>query len=77
MGAHRLNGAQLNELHRWTIPKQQQLATKLREAVHRLMPALVRELAQWVKAPHRVVAGHLIQGFKGLIHDRGRERGSD
>ncbi len=49
----------------------------LRKVVQRLMPAQVRELAQWVTAPHRALAGHLIQGLKGLIHDHGREPGSE
>jgi hypothetical protein len=77
LGANRLNSSEVGELHRWTTPKQQQLTAKLREAVQRLMPAQVRELAQWVTAPHRALAGHLIQGFKGLIHDHGREPGSE
>lgn len=77
LAAHRLNGAQVGELHRWTTAKQQQLAAALRQAVQRLMPAEVRELAQWAATPHRAIAGHLIQGLRGLIHDRGRERGGN
>ncbi len=77
LGMHRLDGSQVEELHRWINPRQQQLAARLEQAVQRLMPAQVRELVQWIAAPHRPIAGHLIQGFKGLIHDRGRERGSD
>ena len=77
LGAHRLSGYQVNELHRWTTPKQQRLAADLRKVVQRLMPAQVRELSQWVTAPHKALAGHLIQGFKSLINDHSRERGMD
>jgi hypothetical protein len=77
LGMHRLNGSQVNELHRWTTPRQQQFAATLGQAVQRLMPDQVRELAQWAASPHRAIPGHLIQGFKGLVHDRGRERGSE
>jgi hypothetical protein len=39
-----------------------------------LMPAQVRELAQWATAPHQAVAGHLIQGFNRLLK-KGHRRG--
>ncbi len=77
LGMHRLNDSQANELHRWTTPKQQRIAAELRKTVQRLMPAQVRELAQWVAAPHRALSSHVLQGFRGLVRDRGRERGRD
>ena len=41
-----------------------------------MAPDYVRELVQWVRAPHQQLPTRAIQAFKGLMQDRGMERGS-
>ncbi len=72
----RLLPREVNDLQRWITAPHRQLATEMQRAVGKMAPDLVRELVQWVRAPHQQLPTRAIQAFKGLMQDRGIERGS-
>ncbi len=63
------------ELARWLSAPQHQTAQQLVRAVGRLVLEDMRKLAEWVRAPHQALAGGAVRAFKGLMQDRGIERG--
>lgn len=77
LGMHHLLPREVQELHRWITAPHRQVADELQRAVERLAPGQVRELAQWVVAPHRQLPARTLSAFKGLVQDRGMERGMD
>jgi hypothetical protein len=68
---------EVEQLRRWVSAPQVQAAAKLRQQLERLAPQHVRELASWVRSPQTAIPAKAVQAFRGLLQDRGRERGMD
>jgi hypothetical protein len=68
---------EVNDLHGWITAPHRQVTIELQRVVARMAPDHVRELAQWLTAPHRQLSRNAVSAFRGLLQDRGMERGMD
>lgn len=76
LAMHQLLPREVNDLHRVLTAPHRQLTTELQRAAGKMAPEHMRELLQWARAPHRQLPASAARAFKGLLHDRAMERGS-
>jgi hypothetical protein len=76
LAMHQLLPREVNDLHRMLTAPHRQLTMELQRAAGRMAPEQIRELMQWARAPHRQLPTGAARAFKGLLHDRTMERGS-